>query len=104
VTDGGHTTSDVACEVAVLEAAERDQADNAERLVSLGVARRLDHKHFTIDGATKALRGLLADELASQKAKQFATSVAEEDGAKVAADGIAALLQRANGSTMGNSP
>jgi hypothetical protein len=53
----------------------------------LGVARRLDHKRFTVDRAPAALGELLADKLA-------AVEVASEDGAGVVADGIAAFLKQ----------
>jgi rhamnosyltransferase subunit B len=71
-----------------------DQADNAERLKRLGVARRLDHKRFTPDTATKALRGLLNDEVASRQAARCALEVASEDGARLTSEGIARLLRR----------
>lgn len=69
-----------------------DQADNAERLVTLGVARRLDHKRVTVDRAAEALGSLLADKRAAGRAADLANQVALENGASAAADGIAALL------------
>lgn len=82
-----------------------DQADNAERLKRLGVARRVDHKRFTPDTATKALHSLLNDGEASRKAARCASEVADEDGAKLAAEGITRLLghaqsRRAVGATL----
>jgi rhamnosyltransferase subunit B len=71
---------------------QSEQADNAERLLRLGVARRLDHKRFTVDRAAAALGELLADKLAASRAAAVAVEVASEDGAGVVADGIAALL------------
>lgn len=69
-----------------------DQADNAECVVRLGVAKRLDHKRFTVDRAAAALGELLSDKVAVSSAAALAVEVASEDGAGVAADGIAALL------------
>lgn len=69
-----------------------DQADNAECVVRLGVAKRLDHKRFTVDRAAVALGELLSDKVAVSSAAALAVGVASEDGAGVVADGIAALL------------
>ena len=71
-----------------------DQADNAEHLRRLGIACRVDHKRFTPDAATKALRSLLDNEVVSRQAERCASEVANEDGARVAAEGIAKLLNR----------
>jgi UDP:flavonoid glycosyltransferase YjiC (YdhE family) len=69
-----------------------DQADNAERLKRLGIARRVDHKRFTPDTATNAIRSLLKDGDASRRAARCASEVASEDGARLAAEGIGRLL------------
>ena len=74
-----------------------DQADNAEHLKRLGIACRVDHKRFTPDTATRALRSLLNDEVALRQAARCASEVASEDGARVAAEGIARLLDRVKG-------
>jgi rhamnosyltransferase subunit B len=70
-----------------------DQADNAERLVRLGIAERLDHKRFKADQAANALHSLLTDIGAAGRAAAIATSVAAENGAGAAADEIAAMLK-----------
>lgn len=64
-----------------------DQGDNAERLVRLGVARRLDLKRFSTDRAMAELKELLADG-PTAKAATLAPQVASEDGSKVVASGI----------------
>ncbi|MBB3890554.1 UDP:flavonoid glycosyltransferase YjiC (YdhE family) [Phenylobacterium haematophilum] len=69
-----------------------DQADNAERLKRLGIARRLDHMRFTPDTATHAIASLLKDGEASRLAAKYASEVANEDGARLATEGIARLL------------
>lgn len=70
-----------------------DQADNAERLINLGVARRLDHKRFDAERARTVLAELLSDRDAARRAASLAPEVAREDGAAVAAQGIAELLR-----------
>jgi UDP:flavonoid glycosyltransferase YjiC (YdhE family) len=69
-----------------------DQADNAERLARLGVAKRLDLKTFTADGAIKTLTSLIGDTSIADRAAQLAPQVTKEDGAGIVAAKIAALL------------
>jgi UDP:flavonoid glycosyltransferase YjiC (YdhE family) len=69
-----------------------DQADNAERLIRLGVARRLDHRRFNPDTAEDALRALLADAAAARRAERCALQVSSENGAQAAAELAAAFL------------
>jgi UDP:flavonoid glycosyltransferase YjiC (YdhE family) len=69
-----------------------DQLDNAERLVRLGVARRLDHRRFEAARAAALLQDLLGDEAVSARAARLGAQVAAEDGAAVVADRIAAML------------
>lgn len=70
-----------------------DQADNAERLVRLGVAKRLDLKRYTAERAAKALGGLAADDgEAAARARQAADQVGREDGAGALASRITAVL------------
>ncbi len=76
-----------------------DQADNAERLVRLGIGKRLDHKRFTAGRAAAALDCLLADFGAASRAAAIAAGVAAEDGAGLAADEIAAMLGAGAGVT-----
>lgn len=68
-----------------------DQLDNAERLVRLGVARRLNHKRFTAPRAATALTQLLSDG-AGGRAARLGVQVAAEDGASVAADRVAQMM------------
>jgi len=69
-----------------------DQFDNAERLVRLGVARRLDHRKFTARRAEAALAQLLSDEGAAERAERACKQVATEDGAAYVARRIGELL------------
>ncbi len=73
-----------------------DQADNAERLVRLGIGARLDHKRFRAGQAATALRCLLADFGTVSRAAAIAANVAAEDGAGAAADEIAAMVPARN--------
>jgi UDP:flavonoid glycosyltransferase YjiC (YdhE family) len=68
-----------------------DQADNAERLIRLGVAGRLDHKSFTAERAARALGWLTSGAGVAARAGAIATSVAAEDGAGIVADEILAM-------------
>ena len=68
-----------------------DQADNAERVVRLGVGRRLDLKRFTAPRASSALRDLLSSDAAS-RAERLAEAVSKEDGADAVAAGISRML------------
>lgn len=67
-----------------------DQFDNAERLLSLGVARVLDGKTATRDSLYGELSRL--DHTHSARARDVAERVAKEDGAASAAARIAALV------------
>lgn len=69
-----------------------DQPDNAERLVRMGVARRLDHKRFTAARAAAALTELLGDPATIERAARVGVQVAAEDGADVVASKIARML------------
>ncbi|AJP71604.1 glycosyltransferase [Sphingomonas hengshuiensis] len=70
-----------------------DQFDNAERLVRLGVARRLDHRRYSAARPEQALGALLAPG-ADYRARAAAAGaeVRAEDGAAATARRIAALL------------
>ena len=80
-----------------------DQADNAEHLKRLGIAYRVDYRRFTPDNATRALRSLLNDEVALRQAARCASEVASENGARVAAEGIARLLSRVESRPRGDA-
>jgi rhamnosyltransferase subunit B len=69
-----------------------DQADNAERLARLGVAKRLDHKRYSANRAAKLLSELTREggPLAT-KAASLAEQIGREDGAAAIASKIAAL-------------
>jgi UDP:flavonoid glycosyltransferase YjiC (YdhE family) len=69
-----------------------DQFDNAERLVRLGVARRLDLRKFSAKRAEAVLSDLLGDEGAATRASGASEQVATEDGAGVVARRIGELL------------
>ncbi len=71
-----------------------DQFDNAARLERLGVARTLVAKKATQVSLTEALASLLADERCARRAREIATIVEREDGARVAARHIANRLER----------
>ncbi|HEY5413156.1 MAG TPA: glycosyltransferase [Caulobacteraceae bacterium] len=71
-----------------------DQMDNAERLVRLGVARRLDHKRFTAARAEAALAELLGDEAVGDRAARLGVQVAAEDGAGFVADRIVRIVEQ----------
>jgi rhamnosyltransferase subunit B len=73
-----------------------DQPDNAERLVRLGVARRLDRRRYDAARAASALADLLAGDHPA-RAVEVGRRVATEDGAAVLAGRIAASLARASG-------
>lgn len=68
-----------------------DQGDNAERLVRLGVARRLNLKRFNVRRATASIEALL-DKGPTARAAALASQVASEDGANVVADRIVTML------------
>ena len=68
-----------------------DHRDNAERLVRLGAAKRLNLNRFTAKRATAALRFLLGDG-PKNRAAELGPQVARENGAAVIADRILTML------------
>jgi rhamnosyltransferase subunit B len=69
-----------------------DQADNAERLKHLGIAKRLDHRHYTARRAAKLLGELTAENSgAATKAARLTEPIGREDGAAALASMIAKL-------------
>jgi UDP:flavonoid glycosyltransferase YjiC (YdhE family) len=72
-----------------------DQLDNAERLVRLGVARRLDHRRFEPGRAATLLQALLGDPAVRARAERLGVQVAAEDGAGFVADRIVRMLASA---------
>lgn len=63
-----------------------DQADNAQRLTRLGVARSLGAKRFTADQAAPALSELTQDPKIAAWAAALSLEVAREDGARSLVD------------------
>ncbi len=78
-----------------------DQLDNAERLVRLGVARRLDYRRFTASRAAAALAGLLDDAAVADRAAGIGAQVTREDGGAVVADRIERMLAANRQATTG---
>jgi UDP:flavonoid glycosyltransferase YjiC (YdhE family) len=74
-----------------------DQPDNAFRAEKLGVARVLDARRYRADRAADHLRALLGTPSYQANARDVAERIAQEDGARTAADTIAA-----NASGIGN--
>lgn len=70
-----------------------DQPDNAARCARLGVARVL-HPPFGAAKLTRALRGLLDDATIRARATEIGARVRHEDGARVGAEAIEAVLDR----------
>jgi rhamnosyltransferase subunit B len=69
-----------------------DQADNADRLKRLGIAKRLDHRRYTARRAAKLLRELTAENgVAATKAALLAEPIGREDGAAALASKIGNL-------------
>ena len=81
-----------------------DQYDNAERLVRLGVGRRLDHKRFTAARASVALAELLGDAMAIERCARLGVQVAAENGAAVVAERIARMLASPPGGGLRAAP
>ncbi len=76
--------------VAVPQAAE--QFMNADRLVGLGVARRIDTDDATADALRSALLGLAADPEVARRSAQLRAEVRAEGGTTRAADLIEGML------------
>jgi UDP:flavonoid glycosyltransferase YjiC (YdhE family) len=74
-----------------------DQPDNARRCRRLGVAAVLPRGRFRADRAASALGRLLADDALAARCASVASRVAAEDGARVAADALSAVLARTGG-------
>lgn len=69
-----------------------DQFGNADMLVSLGVARRIDTDDATADALRTAVLGLLADPEVARRAEEIRLEMGAEGGTKRAADLIEAEL------------
>ena len=69
-----------------------DQFMNADRLVELGVARRIDTDDATADALRSALLGLAADPEVARRSAQLRAEVRAEGGTTRAADLIEGML------------
>jgi UDP:flavonoid glycosyltransferase YjiC (YdhE family) len=69
-----------------------DQADNAARVVRLGVARSIPAQAYTAEGVAAALERLLNDDAYASQAAHVAARVQREGGAAAAAEAIDAVL------------
>jgi len=69
-----------------------DQADNADRVVRLGVARSVPAAEYQVPVVTRELGRLLNDPVYSRTAAEIGRLVVPEDGAAAAADAIERLL------------
>ncbi len=69
-----------------------DQPDNAARLVRLGVARTLGRARYTAPRAAAALRSLLSDAPATDRAARLGAKVRGENGVEVACAALERLL------------
>ncbi|MFI6043925.1 macrolide family glycosyltransferase [Nocardia sp. NPDC051321] len=79
--------------IAVPQGAE--QFMNADRLVELGVARRIDTQDATAQNLREALRDLIADPEVARRSAQLRADTAAEGGTTRAADLIENMLSRA---------
>jgi len=69
-----------------------DQADNADRLVRLGVARSIAAPSYEAGAVVRELTRLLEDVSYAARAQEAASQVARDGGAAAAADAIEAAL------------
>ena len=77
-----------------------DQFDNAFRTQALGCARVLPFGQVDTQRLTAELQALLADPAATHRAQRLALAVAQEHGAKVAADAIERLCSGPTAQTL----
>jgi UDP:flavonoid glycosyltransferase YjiC (YdhE family) len=69
-----------------------DQPDNAERVVRLGIARRISIRRYTPVRVAAELRQLLDNPEYAQRAQRVGGQIQEEDGVRAACDAIEKLL------------
>ncbi len=74
-----------------------DQFDNASRAARIGTGRALDRARYNVDTATRELRLLLDREDYFVKAAEVAERIANENGARAAADALEEMLTRSTG-------
>jgi rhamnosyltransferase subunit B len=70
-----------------------DQPDNAERVIRLGIARKISRHRYTPARAAAELRRLLDDPSYLQRASVVGEQVREEHGVRAACDALETLLQ-----------
>jgi rhamnosyltransferase subunit B len=72
-----------------------DQPDNADRVVRLGIARKISRHRYNPARAATELRHLLDNPAYSQRASQVGEQLQREDGVRAACDALDRLLQAA---------
>lgn len=72
-----------------------DQPDNAARVERLGVAKRLNRKHFRAALVARQLNRFLSEPAFAERARAVGQQIARQDGAGRAADAVVAVLGRA---------
>jgi MGT family glycosyltransferase len=91
----GGSSEGLACGTPMIAAPQAaDQFDNADRLVALGVARRVDTATATAEQLRAALLGLVDDPAVRARAAGIARELREQAGADRAADLVEAELPR----------
>jgi UDP:flavonoid glycosyltransferase YjiC (YdhE family) len=91
----GGSSEGLACGTPVIAAPQAvDQFDNADRLVALGVARRVDTATVTAEQLRAALLGLVGDPAVRARAAGIQRELREQAGADRAADLVEAELPR----------
>jgi rhamnosyltransferase subunit B len=73
-----------------------DQPDNAERVIRLGIARKISRHRYSPARAAAELRHLLDDPIYLQRASEVGEQVRQEDGVRAACDALEALLHTRN--------
>lgn len=68
-----------------------DQPDNARRVRRLSVARVIQRRRYTAEGAARKLTLLLENAATRQRAKAIGAQLRKEDGLKTACDALEAL-------------
>ena len=69
-----------------------DQPDNAARLMRLGVSRTVPRGRYYAPRVANELRELLTDLNYEERAREFASIIAQEDRIAVACEGIENVL------------
>jgi UDP:flavonoid glycosyltransferase YjiC (YdhE family) len=69
-----------------------DQPDNAERVVRLGIARRIPRSHYTPARVAAELERLLNDPAYADRAREIGEQIRQENGARTACDALEGML------------